>query len=104
MLLFIYLNFFLIKINYFQLIFFQRHTVHSMSKTNLIPQYFFHKFFFKKLYNLFLINKIREDFIPYYYHILIRFLEHSSGKKYIIQIYPFLNQNIELSFLIRYKI
>ena len=71
---------------------------------NIIPSKSFNIFLFKKIKSIFLINKLREDFIPYYYNSLIRFLEHCSGKKFFLQIYPFLNQNINSYFIIRYKI
>ena len=71
--------------------------------SNIIPYKSFNYFLVKKLNSLFTTDRIREDFIPYYYHTLIRFLEHCSGKKFLLQIYPFINQNIEMSFVIRYK-
>jgi len=46
---------------------------------------------------------MREDFIPHYYHTLIRFIENVTGKKPILQFYPFLNQNIPIDDVVRYK-
>ena len=48
--------------------------------SNLLPFINFNMFFLKKVSSLFITHKIREDFIPYYYHTLIRFFEHCSGK------------------------
>lgn len=72
--------------------------------SNLLPFINFNMFFLKKVSSLFITHKIREDFIPYYYHTLIRFFEHCSGKKFLLQIYPFINQNIEYNYVVRYKI
>ena len=72
--------------------------------SNLIPSVDFNMFFLKKISSLFITHKIREDFIPYYYHTLIRFFEHCSGKKFLLQIYPFINQNIQYNYIVRYKI
>jgi hypothetical protein len=71
--------------------------------TNLLPNNVFRRMLSKKILSLFSTNKIREDVIPFYYNTLIRFMEHCSGKKVSIQIYPFLNQNITYDFIVRYK-
>ena len=74
-------------------------TVHS----NLSPHKSFTYVISKKIRSLFSTSKIREDIIPFYYHTLIRFMEHCSGKKILIQLYPFLNQNIGFNDMVRYK-
>jgi len=71
--------------------------------TNLQPHHEFRHIVLKKILSLFSTNKIREDIIPFYYNTLVRFMEHCSGKKILIQLYPFLNQNISYDYIVRYK-
>ena len=75
----------------------------NLSYTNLQPHKSFSYITSKKILSLFSTNKIREDIIPLYYNTLIRFMEHCSGKKIFIQLYPFLNQNITYDYIVRYK-
>ena len=75
----------------------------DLSYTNLQPHKSFSYITSKKILSLFSTNKIREDIIPLYYNTLIRFMEHCSGKKIFIQLYPFLNQNITYDYVVRYK-
>lgn len=76
---------------------------YSTKNSNLVPHMSFQHIMSKKILSLFSTNKIREDLIPFYYNTLIRFMEHCSGKKVMLQIYPFLNQNISYDFVVRYK-
>ena len=76
---------------------------YTIKNSNLLPHASFRHSLSKKLFSLFSTNKIREDFIPFYYNTLIRFMEHCSGKKVTLQIYPFLNQNVPYDFIVRYK-
>ena len=71
--------------------------------SNLVPAAPFRFFLTKQLSSLFSLNKIREDLIPLFYHTLIRFVEHTSGKKFLFQFYPFLNQQVQTFYIIRYK-
>jgi hypothetical protein len=75
----------------------------NLSYTNLQPHKSFKYITSKKILSLFSTNKIREDVIPLYYNTLIRFMEHCSGKKIFIQLYPFLNQNVTYDYIVRYK-
>ena len=72
--------------------------------TNLQPHNKFKFTVFKKIYAFFANNKIRKNVIPLYYHTLIRFVENCSGKKTLLQFYPFVNQCIDKDFIVRYKI
>ena len=72
--------------------------------TNLQPHNKFKFTIFKKIYAFFANNKIHKNIIPLYYHTLIRFVENCSGKKTLLQFYPFVNQCINKDFIIRYKI
>lgn len=75
----------------------------NFTYSNLQPHTCFNYIISKKILSLFSTNKIREDIIPLYYNTLIRFMEHCSGKKIFIQLYPFLNQNVAYDFVVRYK-
>ena len=75
----------------------------NFTYSNLQPHTCFNYIISKKILSLFSTNKIREDIIPLYYNTLIRFMEHCSGKKIFIQLYPFLNQNVTYDFVVRYK-
>ena len=75
----------------------------NYSYSNLLPTTNFSTVLTKQLSSLFSLNKTREDIIPLFYHTLVRFVEHISGKKFLFQFYPFLNQNITTGFIIRYK-
>ena len=75
----------------------------NLTYTNLQPHNCFRYITSKKILSLFSTNKIREDVIPLYYNTLIRFMEHCSGKKIFIQLYPFLNQNVTYDYIVRYK-
>ena len=75
----------------------------NLSYTNLQPHKSFNYITSKKILSLFSTNKIREDVIPMYYNTLVRFMEHCSGKKIFIQLYPFLNQNVAYDYIVRYK-
>ena len=75
----------------------------QVNYSNLFPHKKFSYIFSKQLSSLFSMNKIREDIVPLIYHTLVRFVEHISGKKFLFQFYPFLNQNITKNYVIRYK-
>lgn len=74
-------------------------TTHS----NLLPHKSFASTITKYVSSLHLHNKIREDFVPLYFHTLVRFVEAATGKRFVLQFYPFLHQSIPLMTLIRYK-
>ena len=76
----------------------------AVQLTNLQPHNKFKFTVFKKIYAFFANNKIHKNIIPLYYHTLIRFVENCSGKKTLLQFYPFVNQCINKDFIVRYKI
>jgi hypothetical protein len=76
---------------------------YNFDYSNLQPHKSFKYIISKKILSLFSTNKIREDVIPLYYNTLIRFMEHCSGKKIFLQLYPFLNQNVAYDYIVRYK-
>lgn len=78
-------------------------TFKDLSSSNLLPHSKFVHILTKQISSLFSMNKIREDVVPLLYHTLIRFVEHITGKKFLLQFYPFLNQNVTKFYIIRYK-
>jgi len=82
---------------------FSQDSMLKLDLTNLVPTNLFKYTLSKQLSSLFSLNKTREDVIPLFYHTLVRFIEHVSGKKFLFQFYPFLNQNVTTDYLIRYK-
>jgi hypothetical protein len=72
--------------------------------SNLSPNKHFNLTFFKKVYTSINYQKLKINFIPIYYNTIIRFVEHISGKKVLLQFYPFVNQSITQDWLIRYKL
>lgn len=71
--------------------------------TNLIPHQAFNKVFTKKVLNSFANRLFRDDIIPLYQNTLIRFIEFCTGKKAMFQFYPFVNQHIDKTYMVRYK-
>lgn len=75
----------------------------SIFLTNLVPHSSFQKHFSKKVLNSFANRLFREDIIPFYQNTLIRFMEYCTGRKVLFQFYPFVNQHIDKSAIVRYK-
>lgn len=74
-----------------------------LSNTNLLPSTHFN-YTLKKIIVLFRSNLfLKENIVPWIYNSLIRFVEYCSGKKSLLQLYPFMNQSISLEFIILYK-
>lgn len=74
-----------------------------LTHTNLLPNKVFASTVTKRVSSLYLNNKLRENFIPIYFHTLVRFSENISGKRCLFQFYPFLHQNITLTYIVKYK-
>ena len=70
---------------------------------NLLPSKSFKKVITKQAFDFFSSYKFYENVIPWYHNTLIRFFEHISGLKSLLQIYPFINQNITYDWIIRYR-
>jgi hypothetical protein len=71
--------------------------------TNLIPHPSFTKVLNKKVLNSFTNKAFNENLIPWYQHTFVRFIEDCTGKKVLLQYYPFLHQTIETEAFARYK-
>jgi len=57
----------------------------------------------KKVLNSFSNKSFQTNIVPWYYNTLIRFIEDCSGKKVLFQFYPFINQEMTLEFVARYR-
>ena len=75
----------------------------QIQNSNLVPHESFNKVFSKKVLNSFANRLFRDDIIPLYQNTLIRFIEFCTGKKALFQFYPFVNQHIDKSYMVRYK-
>lgn len=71
---------------------------------NLVPHRSINFVVNKEAYNLLAVHKLTKDVVPYYYHTLVRFMEHCSGKKSAFKFYPFVHQNVRRDFFVRYRI
>ena len=72
--------------------------------TNLIPCISSFKYkLAKNLYFAQLNSSFRENVTPWIYNTLIRFFEYNSGKKVLLDIYSFMNQSLDLKYIILYK-
>jgi hypothetical protein len=75
----------------------------NSNHSNLYPHESFQKQLSKRVLNSFANRKFREDIIPTYQNAIIRFIEFCTGKKALLQFYPFVNQHISKEYMIRYK-
>ena len=71
--------------------------------SNFLPAKCFKYSLSRKIYNSTKLQTIQENFTPWYYNTLVRFMEHCSGKKCLFQFYPFVNNDVEHEFFVRYK-
>ena len=76
---------------------------HSLLTTNINPSHVFNKVINKKAFDFFSSYKFYQNIIPWYHTTLVRFFEHISGLKVMLQLYPFINQQINYDWLIRYR-
>jgi hypothetical protein len=72
--------------------------------TNITPNSKFNYCVSRKIQTSFASKKTRLNFIPIYKTTMIRFMEYISGKKILLQFYPFVDQNITVNWLVKYKL
>lgn len=75
----------------------------NINLTNILPSSYFKYVSLRKIYNNTVAKTFQENATPWYYHTLIRFMEHQSGRKSLFQFYPFLNNDVGMEHIIRYK-
>ena len=71
---------------------------------NLNPTKNFNYICIKKIYTSLSTNRINLNFIPFYQNTLVKFMEHITGHKTLIQFYPFVQQSITRNYIIKYKL
>ena len=71
--------------------------------TNLVPETLLDKKLSKIVLNSFKNSFFQENVISWYHNTMIRFIEDCTGKKILFQFYPFMSQDIDLDFIVRYK-
>ena len=71
--------------------------------TNIAPHPSFTKSLNKKVLNSFTNKAFNENLIPWYQHTFVRFIEDCTGKKILLQYYPFLSQTVDAKAFTRYK-
>lgn len=74
------------------------------ASNNLVPSKSVSFIINKEAYNLLAVHKLMRGAVPFYYHTLVRFMEHCSGKKAAFKFYPFAHQNVKRDFYVRYKV
>jgi hypothetical protein len=70
---------------------------------NLVPDSNLNKIISKNVINSFKNSFFQENVISWYHNTMIRFMEECTGKKILFQFYPFMNQDVTLDFVVRYK-
>ena len=76
----------------------------NYSDTNIYPSTVFSKILCRRITSRAVNNHFRADVTPWYYHTLIRFLENLGGMRAFIQFYPFMAQEITISYEVRYRL
>ena len=72
-------------------------------QTNLLPTNDFRFIISRKIVNFLGEQSFRPNVTPLYYQTFIRFVENVTGKRVLLQYYPFLNQTIDQESITRYK-
>jgi len=72
--------------------------------TNIIPNVQFNYTILKKIYTSLGTKKFSLNVIPFYSTTVIRFMEHVSGHKILLNFYPFINQSITTYWIVKYKL
>jgi hypothetical protein len=76
----------------------------SARNTNLVPSDVFRLSLTKRLVSTYASRRLQSDLIPWYYHTIVRFMEHTTGRQVLVQFYPFVAQDIDLASRARYKL
>jgi len=58
----------------------------------------------KRVVNKSVNSKFRSGVSPWYYHNIIRFVESLTGKRALLQFYPFMAQQVSKEAIVRYKL
>jgi hypothetical protein len=72
--------------------------------SNLSPNTCFNYKVVKKVSSTTASKLLKANLTPWYYHTIIRFIEHASGRKTLFQFYPFVDQAIDMEDVVRYQL
>lgn len=75
----------------------------NIQLSNIIPNKFFRIKFAKLLVSNRINFFLKDNLVPWIYTNIIKFVEFCSAKRACLQIYSFMNQSIEIDFIILYK-
>jgi hypothetical protein len=75
----------------------------KINLSNLSPSKAFRYDLLRKIHNSTKSQTFQGNITPWYYNTLVRFMEHFSGKKCVFQFYPFVNNDVDHEFFVRYK-
>ena len=81
-----------------------RYLLGKVSYDNIFPVKVFNYRFAKKIITTSATSKFKPLVTPWYYANIIRFFEFLSGRKVLLQFYPFMSQEVEREFMVRYKL
>jgi hypothetical protein len=81
------------------------HTITTASNlTNLVPSTHFSYTFAKKVLSTRINNRFVPQVIPMYHYSVVRFVEFVTGRRALLQFYPFMSQEVEKEHEVRYKL
>jgi hypothetical protein len=76
----------------------------GFNNSNLLPTGDFHFFLAKKINNAGMRRGFNVGLTPWYYTSIVRFIEHVSGRKTLMQFYPFMSHEVSKDDIVRYKL
>jgi hypothetical protein len=76
---------------------------YAVRASNLVPTKSFKLVMKKKFYSSFTDSKFFYNITPVFYQMLVRFMEHCSGRRCLLQLYPFVHQNVDVGSQAIYK-
>jgi hypothetical protein len=97
------------KINYYLKNLYNKYSLvgksyHNYELSNIIPTKSFSFVLDKKVFNSYVNHKFRSLVTPWYYHTVVRFVENTSGRRALLQVYPFMSQEVKKDYVVRYKL
>jgi len=72
--------------------------------SNLVPHRAFGFTNVKRIFNSSVNSKYKSQVAPWYHHNIIRFAEALTGKKVLLQFYPFMAQQVSKDAIVRYRL
>lgn len=76
----------------------------TLPSNNLVPSSSFRASLSKKVVSSYASQSMKSNVIPWYYHTLVRFIEHATGHRALLQFYPFIAQSVSKHDAARYRL